>query len=215
MICLSLLVVACGGGGRALRPPAAFSYNGSVAFPAVVGVAISLAPTVTGPADSYSVTPALPPGLSLSQRNGVVSGTPTRASGQAAYTITASNAGGSASFRLALSVTRPPSGLSYASPVQTIVGMAITPLAPAIAGEVVSYDIVPALPPGLMLDNSSGMISGTPRVAGILMPYRITARSFAGRTSFVLELAVTARRPHSPGALRSVSTGGIVKSSRK
>jgi hypothetical protein len=214
MICLCLLVAACRGGGGAPSPPAVFSYNGSNAFPAVVGVAISLTPTVTGTVDSYSITPALPPGLSLDRQDGVVSGTPARASGRATYTITASSAGGSTRFRLTLSVTSPPSGLLYTSPVHTIVGAAITPLAPAIAGEVDYYDIAPALPPGLVLNNSSGVISGTPRAARILAPYRITARSFAGRSSFVLELAAIARRPHAPAALRPVSTGGIVKSSR-
>ncbi len=202
LICLTLLVAACNGGGHAVLPPAAFSYNGSNAFPAIVGVAISLTPTVTGTVDSYSVTPALPRGLSLSGLDGVITGTPASASTQTRYTITASNAGGSTKFPLELSVTEPPSSLTYASPVRMTAGAAITPLTPAITGDVDRYDILPALPPGLVFDSTDGIISGTPGAAKTLTHYTITAHSFAGQASFVLVLTVTPALRQSTKAVR-------------
>jgi polyhydroxybutyrate depolymerase len=63
-----------------------------------------LAPSVTGTVTSYAVSPALPPGLSLSTSTGHISGTPRSASAQTNYTVTASNSGGTTSFALAITV---------------------------------------------------------------------------------------------------------------
>jgi hypothetical protein len=196
VMCLTLAVVDCGCRGSTISPPTDFLYNGSMPFPAVVGEAIALTPAVSGPVDGYSVVPALPPGLWLDGLTGVVSGTPTTTSAPSAYTITAINAGGSAKFRLILSVAEPPSRLSYRSPVQVTVGMAIRALNPTVTGTVDHYAIFPALPAGLVIDAQSGTISGTPRVATNLMPYTITASSAAGRTDFVLLLTASAPSSH-------------------
>jgi hypothetical protein len=51
------------------------------------------------------------------------------------------------------------------------------------------------LPPGVVLDRTSGLITGTPRAAATRVPYTITASSPAGNTSFVLLLAVSAPSP--------------------
>jgi hypothetical protein len=62
----------------------------------------------------YSVSPALPVGLSLNPSSGVISGTPTAASPQATYTITATNAVGSTASTLSLTVnTLTPPSTSY------------------------------------------------------------------------------------------------------
>jgi large repetitive protein len=88
----------------AVAAPSALSY----ASPAsgIAGVAItSLSPTVTGTVTGYSISPVLPAGLSFDTAKGVISGTPTATAAQASYTITASNASGSTTFALALSVS--------------------------------------------------------------------------------------------------------------
>jgi len=70
-----------------------------------VGTAItSLDPIVTGTVASYSVAPALPAGLALDASTGRISGTPTAAERERAYTVTASNATGNTTFALTLSV---------------------------------------------------------------------------------------------------------------
>ncbi len=84
-------------------PPSNLSYPSPNTF--TQGVAITnLNPTVTGTVTSYSVSPALPAGLSLNTSTGVISGTPTIVTATATYTVTASNAGGSTSFGVVITV---------------------------------------------------------------------------------------------------------------
>ena len=187
----------CGGGTPATLSPPALSYNGSQPFPAVVGEAIALTPAVSGSIDGYVVSPELPSGLLLNGLTGVISGTPTRASEAATFAITATYRGRHSTFPLVLSVTEPPSHLSYASPAKGTVGAALTPLSPRIAGTVEHYAVTPALPPGVVLDSTSGIIMGTPSVATALAPYTITASSLAGNTSFILLLDVASPSPRS------------------
>jgi large repetitive protein len=188
---------ACGGGASATLPPPEFSYNGSQPFPAVVGEAISLTPAVSGSIDGYVVKPELPSGLVLNGVTGVISGIPMRASKAAIFTFTATYRGGHNTFSLVLSVTEPPSHLSYPNPVEGTVGAALTPLTPRIAGTVEHYAVTPALPAGVVLDSTSGLIAGTPSVARTLAPYTITASSQAGNTSFIFLLAVAVPSPGS------------------
>lgn len=183
---------ACGGGEPATPPQPALSYNGSQPFPAVVGEAIALTPTVSGSIDRYIVSPSLPSGLMLNGLTGVISGTPTRARQAAIFTITATYRGGQSTVPLVLSVTEPPNHLSYPTPVEGTVGVGLTPLTPRIAGTVEHYSVTPALPAGVVLDSTSGLIAGTPSVPRTLAPYTITASSQAGDTSFIFLLSVVA-----------------------
>jgi Putative Ig domain len=189
-------LVACGEGRQTSLATPVLSYNGSIPFPAVIGESIALTPAVSGTVGHYTVSPPLPPGLSLDGQSGVISGTPTQASGWATYSVNARGIGVRASFSLVLSVTQPPSGLSYASPVNAIVGAPLTRLRPSIAGSVERYAVTPALPPGVALDSKSGVIAGTPSAASTLAPYAITASSQAGSTSFVFLMAVSAPSPN-------------------
>lgn len=102
--------LACGGsksGGSApaAPAPAGLSYT---ANPAVYSVGTAIAPNTpalaTGVAQTWSVTPALPAGLSLHASTGVVSGTPSSLSAKAIYTVTASNGSGMASVALTVTV---------------------------------------------------------------------------------------------------------------
>jgi hypothetical protein len=195
-ICLILAVGACGCSGHRIPPQPEFSYNGSTPFPAVVGEAIALTPAATGTVEHYAVSPPLPPGLTLNAQNGVISGTPTKASGPATFVVSAAGAGVRVTFPLVLSVTEPPSGLSYASPVNATVGAALAPLSPGIAGTVEHYAVSPTLPPGIVLNGSSGILSGTPTEARSVAPYTITASSLAGSTDFVLLLTASAPSSH-------------------
>jgi len=184
-------LVACGDGGQASLATPKLSYNGSIPFPAVVGEAIVLTPAVSGTVDQYRVSPSLPSGLSIDELSGVISGTPTKASGPATYVVSATGAGVRITFPLVLSVTEPPNSLSYVSPVSATVGAPLAPLSPSIAGTVEHYAVSPTLPPGILLDSASGILSGTPTEARNLAPYTITANSLAGNTRFILLLTVT------------------------
>jgi hypothetical protein len=151
---------------------------------------MALTPAVSGKIGHYTVSPPLPPGLSLNEQSGVIFGTPTQATGSRTYMVRAGGAGVHASFPLVLSVTEPPNHLSYPSPAAGMVGRPLTPLIPTVAGTVEHYAVTPALPPGVALDSKSGVIGGTPSAASSLAPYTITAGSLPGNTSFILLLTV-------------------------
>jgi hypothetical protein len=135
----------------------------------------------------YSVTPALPSGLSISSTSGVVSGTPAAANASTTYTITATDTNGaakSATFSLSIS------GAVVAS--QTIASKALTlnQVAPSFTPVVatggtgaLTYAVTPALPTGLSLSASTGAISGTPTVAIPAMTYTVTATDSNGASS--------------------------------
>jgi hypothetical protein len=185
-------LIACGGGKQGPSAAPALSYNGSKLFPAVIGESMALTPAVSGAVGRYAVSPPLPPGLSLDGQSGVISGTPTQASGAATYLVDASGAGVRASFPLVLSVTEPPNRLAYLSPVVGNVGMSLGPLVPTVAGTVEHYAVAPPLPPGLVFDSKTGVIGGTPSAATKLAPYTIKASSLSGSTSYILLLTVAA-----------------------
>jgi hypothetical protein len=168
-------------------------------------------PTVTGTVTSYSVTPALPPGLSLNATTGEISGTPTQLAASASYTITASNSSGATSFALALTVfTVPPpapSGLNYSAPQLLPLNSAMTAVRPTVTGTVTSYSVTPALPPGLSLNATTGEISGTPTQLAASATYRITASNSSGSTSFELALTVFTVTVESSSITRIAATG--------
>ena len=64
----------------------------------------ALMPTVSGVVTGYSVSPALPAGISLDPSTGRISGSPTAAAAPTTYTVTASNGSGSTTFGVALTV---------------------------------------------------------------------------------------------------------------
>ncbi len=214
-----LMLVACHGGNGPSNEnggeggssaPSGLSYTSPAQ--AVAGTALAdLTPKVSGTVTSYSVTPALPAGLSLDKSSGVISGTPSAAAPQATYTITASNSAGGTTFALLLTVNpAAPSGLSYTSPVQMVVGVAITAMKPTVSGTVASFAVKPALPAGLSLNTSSGAISGTPTVAAAQASYTITASNATGSTSFALSLTISAETDSQPASFTPDSTAGRI-----
>ena len=186
------VLVACGESRQAPWATPVLFYNGSSPFPAVIGEPVALTPAVFWTIGHYTVSPPLPPGLSLDGQTGVISGTPTQARASATYLVHAGGARVHASFPLVLSVTELPNHLSYPSPAAGAVGTPLGPLVPSVAGTVEHYAVTPALPAAVTLDSKSGVIAGTPSAASSLTPYTITASSLPGNTSFILLLTVAA-----------------------
>ena len=91
----------------------------------------------------------------------------------------------------AVTPVAPPSGLAYLSnPAVYTRGSAITNTPNIGGGPVASYAISPALPAGLALNPSSGVISGTPTVIQAAASFTVTATNLGGSTPVALLLTV-------------------------
>jgi hypothetical protein len=87
----------------------------------------------------------------------------------------------------------PPSALSYTpSSASGTVGTPISSFTPAVTGTVASYEVSPALPLGLTLNTSSGVISGTPSAAASSADYTVTATNGTGSTTATVTIEVAA-----------------------
>ena len=128
----------CGGGSTpaptpAPQPPTGVTYSTPAA---VYQVELPISPNIPtssgGAVTSYSVNPSLPPGLSLSNGTGVISGTPTQVNSSKNYVVTASNAAGSVNATLSITVNAAaPAGLAYSTnPALYNVGAPIAPDTP-------------------------------------------------------------------------------------
>lgn len=147
-------------------------------------------PTYEGPADpNYSVEPALPSGLSLDSRTGIISGTPTAASNWQNYVVTAAADVGQVQAIVRIEVTQAPPppviNLSYSQPSAVyVVGKPIEPNRPHSSGApVLHYLISPSLPDGLTFSAQTGVISGTPKTVSGPQHYTVTAQGGATSTS--------------------------------
>jgi hypothetical protein len=90
--------------------PSSLSYNNVQQVFFKNDPIVNLIPTISGGAvSSYSISPALPTGLSINVATGVISGTPTVAAAMTTYTVTATNASGSSSFGVVITVNNQPS----------------------------------------------------------------------------------------------------------
>ncbi len=148
-----------------------------------------------GPVTSYSVSPALPAGLSLSAASGVISGTPTATNGvaTATYTVTATNGCGSATVGVIITISpAAPTALNYTTTNPSYcVGTAIPANNPSnTGGAPSSYSVSPALPAGLSLNTSTGVISGTPTAASPAANYTVTAQNSCGSSTKVINITV-------------------------
>jgi hypothetical protein len=175
-------------------PPSGLIYTaGTAAYTKGVAITPNTPSSGGGAVVSYSVSPSLPAGLSLSTSTGVISGTPTAITASASYTVTATNSGGSTTASLSLAVNDlPPTGLSYAFPTSTYtVGTAIAANAPSQGGGVVTlYSVSPALPAGLNLNASTGVVSGLPSIPAAAAVYTITAANSGGSITYSLSITV-------------------------
>jgi PKD repeat protein len=87
----------------------------------------------------------------------------------------------------------PPSNLTYSmNPASYMTGTAITPNIPSSGGgAVTSYSVAPALPAGLTLNTTTGVITGTPTTVTATANYIVTATNAAGFSTTSLSITVT------------------------
>ena len=179
---------------------------------ATVGTAISPITIVHngGAVVSYSISPALPAGLSIDTATGRISGTPTIAASMQTYTITANGIGiptvtDTASVEItvnAAAIAAPSISISAAT-VTATVGSAISDITidARAGGDVASYSINPVIGNGLLFNTTTGTISGTPMTAAEAIPYTITATNSGGMDTATVTITVEAPDPSLPNPL--------------
>ncbi len=186
--------------------PVTMDYAGTGAVSTAVGAPMSLALPVNavagGVPTGFGVSPALPAGLVLSAKTGLISGAATQPLTPAKpFILTVSTAAGSANAPFVLQVEpaaplpAAPLGLGYAPLGTATVGSAYASPAPTLSVPAVAvlYTVLDAgqhpLPAGLSLDPISGVIQGTPTVAGSTT-CTIAASNAGGSSSVEVTLVV-------------------------
>src|SRR6266404_4907870 len=162
-------------------PP--LSIGGPSTLSAVKGILFTNTLTATGgtPPYSWSVAAgALPGGLSLAAATGVISGTPN-ATGSFSFTVTATDADSHAASKpLSITVAAPPLSVAAIPALETVMGLSFNYQLSVTGGtSPYAWSAVPgAIPPGLNLNATGGLISGTP-TAGGLFTFSVTVRDSA------------------------------------
>ena len=118
---------------------------------------------------TFSITPALPAGLTMSSSTGVVSGTPSVSLANMTFTIVVSDGSVSALATLSLTVNEVTAQQVAVAPTsQTVSGKVGTAMiatsaisAPLITG-IKYFSVSPKLPNGLSINSATGVVSGTP-----------------------------------------------------
>ena len=170
------------------------------------GTTISITlPQATGGVGTltYSLTPALPSGLTFDATTRELSGTPGEIMDETEYTLTATDTDGDATtltFTLAVATDRLPSfsDSTRVAAQRHEQGTAIAPLTlPTATGgdEALTYALTPALPSGLTFDAKTRVLSGTPQEALDATEYTLTATDEDGDVAtLTFTLAVIADR---------------------
>lgn len=146
----------------------------------------------------YYIDKSLPSGLVFNSATGGISGTPNVVSPTTQYTIVGFNTGGSYSTTISITVDPPPPPvITYPTPETYTRYTAITPLVPVNTGGAASstttsaaYTIDKALPAGLTLEPTTGIINGTPTVISPSTDYNITAHNDGGASTFTINITV-------------------------
>lgn len=180
--------------------PPAISYVGApFTFTQFQALAPQSVTNAGGVAATFTVSPQLPEGLLISH-TGTISGNPVAAQATASYTVTASNAAGSGSTTISIAVgssnLQAPI-ISYPLPSYSLKrDVVIAALSPSLGGGATAFiSISPALPAGLSLNSSTGVISGTPTTFSTAKNYLVTAVNGAGSNSFALRLGTFEEAP--------------------
>ena len=158
---------------------------------------------------AYSISPALPAGLSLEISTGEISGTPTELSTNTTYTITVRNSGGVNTTTITIEVVDQVPTVAYSPADLTLTNNTVSsdlPLSPTItgSGEIVTWAINASLPSGLTFGTNNGTIYGTPTELWTQTSYMVWANNSGGSSVAYLNITVVDELPtlsYSPSSL--------------
>jgi len=167
--------------------PTALTYPSVIAV-YLVGDTVEGTPEVVGGVcKEWSVTPALPAGVSLDTTTGVLSGSPTEVTDAATYWISCWNSGGEAHVEFSLDVTEPaPTSLTYPTIAERYyLDQPLEGVGPdSQGGTCRNFSVSPALPSGMSLNPETGELSGTPTEVTPSASYCIVGKNKGGQVSF-------------------------------
>lgn len=169
-----------------------------------VGTAITptTAYTDTGLGTKYfSIAPALPTGMSFNSTTGVLSGTPSEAKSATTYVVTSSDGSQFAHATIRVTIAAVPTMTPATQTITTLVGSAISPSAALVAPTVTgtkAFSVSPALPAGLTLNATTGVLTGTPTASHAQTTHTITATDGTNYATSALILTVTSTVVTSP-----------------
>jgi len=132
------------------------------------GEQVNVVPTWKGPATKFTVEPAFPTGLNLHEKTGIISGHPEALAGDTEYVVTCSNPLGGCTATLVFEVVAgKPEEVIYPELAKFLKvgdGIRFDPVVTPFA-QGCTFAVEPALPEGLELDTSTGVITGAPAKA--------------------------------------------------
>lgn len=180
---------------QAANPPS-ITYSAGVSLSYVINVGQQLtvpAPTNSNTVDAanFTILPALPSGIAINSTTGEVTGTPDVAISQTVFTVKAENSAGSSTVSFTLTVILTAPVLSPNVDITLPIGAMATINGPGNSGgRVASFTISPNLPAGLVLNTSSGVITGTPTAEIGRSAFVLTGTNAAGSSSISIIITV-------------------------
>ncbi len=162
-------------------------FNNTVATNATTGIPYTLNPNITGNTGALTCTisPSLVgSGLNFNTSTGVISGTPTGTVFSTAYTITAAQGICSQSRSYTFGISCPVISFVNTTTMPSFIGNPYS-LNVSVTGNTqpITYTVDLTLPPGLSLNPTTGIISGTPTAIIPSALYTITAIQGVGAGS--------------------------------
>ena len=173
-------------------------YNGTAS---TYGQMNNAAGAIIGQPSNWSISPSLPSGLNFGTNNGTIWGTPTALSTTTWYNITATNANGSSTTSINITINDQLPSLSYTPENLTLtIGQSSTdlPLNATLtgSGEITSWEINATLPAGLNFGTSNGTIWGVPTVLQTTATtYTVWANNSGGSTSATINITINDEAP--------------------
>ncbi|MGB0377952.1 MAG: putative Ig domain-containing protein, partial [Poseidonia sp.] len=181
--------------------------NGTLYFRYYTGTSYVLASmhnasgAIVGMPSSWSISPSLPAGLNFGTNNGTIWGTPTALSSTTQYTITATNANGSSTTTINITVVDDVPVLSYTPASVELTNNTAHPDFPLLAtvtgsGVITSWAINDsALPTGVFFGTTNGTFWGTPTQLWPATSYTVWANNSGGSTSATVTISVIDQVP--------------------